>query len=189
MKRFLIIIMVFILVASLAACGGKTEDTSQETEATEEAKTEETKDADDTAGKIFESEEFTVVVPDGWFAHEMFKDGVAKTDQVNIVKGTEDPFEAFDYPLITLSYGGPSMTLLPVSKDFYEGAEDIDPVEIGGKTFKGFKAITYDRPLVCLFAEDGEKQYQAAMWTKTSKGEFTLEDEDVVKILESFIGK
>ncbi|HHT25505.1 MAG TPA: hypothetical protein GXZ76_08365 [Clostridiaceae bacterium] len=171
----------------------KTEEV-KETKATESKDTKETEKTDTdqaTPGLIYETEEFSVSVPEGWLAHPMVSaDGEESTNKVNLFKGdAEDPFSLIKAPVINLEYGDPDISLTKTDKKFYDGAVDIDPIEIGGKSFSGFTAKSSDLPLTCLYAEDGDKQYQVYVWTEKPGGSISLEDADVIQIIESFQGK
>ncbi|MGI6578655.1 MAG: hypothetical protein ACOX3H_00185 [Saccharofermentanales bacterium] len=169
----------------------KTEDEdADKTEAEDVDKTEEINTDQASPGEIYETEEFSVSVPEGWFAFPSIDaDGVESTKTVSLMKGTEDPFEAMDAPGINLSYGGPDLILMEVDKKYYDESEDLDPIEIGGKSFTGFTGKSYGRSLTYLFAVDGDLEYQVTIWTETPRGKISLEDADVIQIIESFQGK
>ncbi|HHU53206.1 MAG TPA: hypothetical protein GXZ43_03905 [Clostridiaceae bacterium] len=158
---------------------------SEDTDETEEA------DTDQNTGDVYENEEFSVSVPEGWVASPMqSSDGEQPTDKVSLFKGSmDDPLALLKAPVINLEYGDSDIPLTKMDKKFYEDAEDIDPIEIGGKSFSGFTAKSSDLPLTCLYAEDGDKQYQIYVWTEKPGGSISLEDADVIQIIESFQGK
>ncbi|NLJ70039.1 MAG: hypothetical protein GX328_01050 [Clostridiaceae bacterium] len=178
----------------------KESETAKETEATESetseetdvVESEETEDADTDQvadGEIFETEEFSVSVPEGWVTPPAME-GEESTNKVSLFKGgMEDPMALLKAPVINLEYGDSGIPLTKMDKKFYDGAEDIDPIEIGGKSFSGFTAKSSDLPMTCLYAEDGDKQYQIFLWTEKPGGTISLEDADVIQIIESFQGK
>lgn len=205
MKRrsFILILSLFLLLGIfLTACGQKPNDSAQDNSDKSDVSSENVppkntapanipSDISPVSGQIFEVGKFTVLIPEGWFAHPMYMDNVIRDNQVNVVKGTDDPQKAFDAPLLTLTYGSPSSSIGFVEKDFYEDPEarDIEPVVIGGKTFKGYTAKAFGSDMLYLFAEDGEEQYQVAMFYNQKNGQISLEDADVRAIIESFNSK
>jgi len=202
-KKTISLLLVLVLAFSLIACKKDDDQKSPETKAEEQVKTEEKIEAEEeteseakidetadvSAGK-FENEEFSIAVPEGWNAMPMYdQDEKEVSDQIILVKGSDDPFAALNFPMITVSYGGPDNNKLPVDKDFYEEAEDLESLELGGKTWEGYTAMSFGSPMTYLFATDNDRTYQISIMTDQPEGSISLEDSDVIEIIESFIGK
>lgn len=166
-------------------------ESAEETDVIDSEDPDETEEADTdqvTTGEIYETEEFSVSVPEGWVTPSM--EGEVHPYKVDIFKGdAEDPLSLLKAPVLNLEYGDSDNPLTKMDKKFYEDSEDIDPIEIGGKSFSGFTAKSSGVPMTCLYAEDGDMQYQIYVWTEKEGGNISLEDADVIEIIESFQGK
>ncbi len=143
------------------------------------------------AGKssVYNNGVLSLTVPEGWTIIEM-KDSNQNVVKTNLsIAKAADASKAMSSPMITISYGGPDKDLLPVSKDFYEGAEDVASWEIGGKKFEGFKAQSVGENMIYYFAVDKDKEYQVVLWPNMGGGNISIEDADVQQIVKSLTGK
>lgn len=202
-RGFTLILSLFLLAGMfLTACGQKPSESSDNntSEAVPESAPMENPAPENTApivlpaqmpaisGQIIEVGKFTVLIPEGWFAHPVYMNEALRDDQVNVVKGTDDPAKAFDAPLLSLSFGSKERPISFVDKEFYDDsdAKDIEPVVIGGRTFRGYTAKSLGYDLLYLFAEEGGQQFQVVMYYNQPEGQISLEDADVRAIIESF---
>lgn len=189
MKRKNFILLLSLMMALsifLIGCGEKTENAEPNGKDAKEITSGSEKNV--SGGETYDVGKFSVYIPEGWFAHPMFMNEEKRDNQVNVVKGTDDPMEAFDAPLLTLTYGSANSTIGYVDKEFYDDpeAKDLEPLKIGAKTFKGYTANSAGYDMIYLFAEDGDEQYQISMFYNQPNGKISLEDDDVIAIIESF---
>ena len=123
-------------------------------------------------------------------AADMWSDDPNATDpdQLNIVKGGETEFDMLSKPYIQIVHYEPESMLTP-SKDFYDTAEDVDPVTTGALTWEGFRAegLLGDTIIIMWTTNADGHQFQINIYDKTSEGTITLNDADVQAILESIV--
>ena len=109
-KKWLPVLIVFIAVASMGAlfeCGGKQTEMGQTRSEVKTSETvaaaKETMAASKVKGVIYETEKFSILVPDGWETKDLSNDGAVA---VMITKGEDlmqiavylDPYYTADYP-------------------------------------------------------------------------------------------
>lgn len=205
MKRngYILILSLFLLAGLfLTACGQKSIESTggNASEAAPESAPFENSAPENTAplvapaqmpaisGQIIVVGRFSVLIPEGWFAHPVYMNEALRDDQVNIVKGTADPAKAFDAPLLNLSFGSKENPISFVDKEIYDdsNAKDIEPVAIGSRTFRGYTVKSSGYDLLYLFAEEDGQQFQIAIYYNQPDGQISLEDADVRAIIESF---
>jgi hypothetical protein len=180
MKRMLALMMAMVLcVSMLAACGGS-EDAAGETAQEKEIE-----------GEVFDAGNVSALVPKGWAAFpvaDMWSDeeDAMDPDQVQICKGAESEWDLFSKPYIAIVYYGADTDLMAPDSSWYDEAKDIDDIKLSNLTWKGFTAVSFDMPMAILWADDGAgNEYQATIYLETSDAEISLEDADVLAILES----
>ena len=181
MKKLLFLITAIVLcVAIFAACG-------QEAPATDAAG----EDAAAIASETFDAGNITVEVPEGWAAFPVVdafsEDASNDPNAVMIIKGGDDELDAFTHPYMQINYYDPAETemMLP-DPTWYDDPADIDDMELGGRTWKGFTAVSLDYPIAALWTiDDAGDQFQGLVWTDMDNGSITLGDADVQAILAS----
>ena len=180
MKKLLALLMAGMLLFSMAACGG--DETA-----------EGGNDGGETAqSEVYDAGNVSVAVPSGWKAFEV-KDtfgadpNAADPDLIEIAKDAETEIDLFTNPYIKISYFGKETTMMGISKDIYDGAADVAAFTAGSLTWEGFTASVSENTMAVLTAVDEATgaQFQAEVWLKTSAGEISLEDSDVLEILGS----
>lgn len=172
MKKLFALMLAILMLMSLAACGG--EEGGKKAEPTEY-----------NAGNV------KVMVPGGWKAFQVkdiFGDDPngADPDKINVVKGGKSETDLFTCPYIQISHNDPSVTMVPPTKDFYDNAEDLDPITAGGMTWTGFQAESLGSKIAILWATDANgHQFQFSCFIEATSGSFKVTDGDFLEILGS----
>ena len=173
MKKLFALMLAILMLMSLAACGGE-EDGGKKAEPTEY-----------NAGNV------KVMVPGGWKAlqvNNIFAEdpSSADPDKINVVKGGKTDADLFTCPYIQISHTDPSTTMVPPTKDFYDNAEDLEPITAGGMTWTGFKAESLGTKIAILWATDADgHQFQLSCFVEATKGSIKVTDADFLEILGS----
>jgi len=192
MKKIFALILALVMCASvLAGCGSKPSDNTTTTP--DSGTQQDTQGSTDVSGEMYDAGNVQALVPDGWKAFaslDVFSDEPDATDPnvVSICKGGETDLDLFSKPYIRFDFYGPDKEMMmdmDSYKEFYENVKDIDPITTGDHTWTGFEATSSDVPLTILWAEEGEYQYQASIFTEASSGSISLSDSDVQAILAS----
>ena len=196
MKKIAYILLALALLLSLAACGGKTEapkEPNQNAQTADPAPAPEGKpaaQAPSTKGEFYDTDNFKVLVPDGWKAfpqHDVFNDDpkAMNPNILQICKGASSDMDLFSKPLITVNYAGKSTTMMAPSKAFYDNVEDMADVTTGEHVWSAYSCESMGQKMYMLFEDQGVIQFQAAVAYETSGGSISLDDADVQAILAS----
>lgn len=195
MKKVLAVILSTVLTCTmLASCG----DSSSAENASSAASSSSSKAEASSAAESSTAEQqpteydttvFTVSVPGGWAAApvaDLLKkfDGVTNPEQVYIIKGGKQAQDIVKYPYVWVTYYKDASSYMS-SKGFYSDAEDIAPVEIGGKSWEGYKYTSSGFPGTCLTCTEGSGLWVCLFVLKNADMEITIQDEDVKTILSS----
>ncbi|MBQ3552592.1 MAG: hypothetical protein IJA35_05530 [Clostridia bacterium] len=145
---------------------------------------------EDITGEVYDAGNVSALVPDGWKAFpvmDVFSDeeGATDPDALQICKGAETEWDILIKPYVQINHYGPDTTNITPSKDWYDDAEDIDPITTGSYTWNGFTGTSLDAPLAILWTEDGDHKYQITILLGTGDDAITLSDADVLAILAS----
>ncbi len=183
MKKLIALLLVALMVFCLVACGGDSK--------TDDGKTNEGENtAEEIKGEVYDTGAFKALVPEGWKAFpvsDMFSEEENATDpeKLQIVKGGETEWDLFSKPYVGI-YLYPDSSLMTPSKDWYDKPADLEPMTIGGYTWNGFTGESAGYPQATLWTSDANgNDIQVTIILKSSDGEITLEDADVLAILES----
>lgn len=199
--RYIIIALLLLSAVFLSACGRKTNDgVNNKCEIAPENQTENDGNLNPSdqmpviSGQILEVGEFTVLIPEGWFAnfeHPTHMNDELAENEISIVKGTDDQKKMSEAPALFLAYGCAENPISSDYKKFCESEENekIESLSIGDRTFNGYKAKGSEGDVICLFAENGEEQFQIVVYYNRPGGQISLEDADVRAIIESFRSK
>lgn len=166
-KMLTVIITVFMMICMLAACG----DSKQSVK-----------------GETFDGGNIEVFVPEGWKAYhgpdvfDSYEEGY-DPNVVNVGKGVEDEVELFSKPMVNINYSGDKSLIMP-SKDIYEDGKDIEDITTGDYTWKGFTGVSIGYPIAVLFTEFDGQQIQVSMTLENGDQKISLEDPDVLALLE-----
>ncbi|MBR0414672.1 MAG: hypothetical protein IJI67_06350 [Clostridia bacterium] len=163
MKKVLAVILAITLAFSMVlvftACGGKKDATTTAAEKTTEAETvaEATTAAENApkAGETLQFSTMSVKIPDGWAAKD-FEEG--KKVELHTKEGS------FEYVGITLHKvydGNHAKEWAKNIDENYGGNNEIDEIEIGGKTFYRVKADPEQN--VCFADIDDENYIEVAV--------------------------
>ncbi len=181
MRFIAMLLCMFICLGAFAACASDTDVT----------------DSGDNGGNsgegskpvdvIYDVGDMTVAVPEGWEAFnntDIHADDPSTLSKrsVTICKGGTD---IFTKPYIKLDYQDESIYLMAPDKSFYDKVVDIAPFELGGRTWAGFSCESLGAPLIILFIDEGDDQYQAVISCGTGDDAIDLEDEEVKRIIAS----
>ena len=83
-------------------------------------------------------------------------------------------------------YYGADEELYPPDSSWYDNPVDIEDIKLSNLTWEGYTADSFGVPMAILWADDGAgNEYQANIVLKTDEGEISLDDADVLAILES----
>lgn len=184
MKKILAITLSLILcVALFAGCGGGKTTTGQ----TEPAAVK---------GEVYDTGSFSVAVPSGWKAlgvEDMWteEEGDMDPTQVQVYKGADDYWDMFSTPGVTIAYYDADNTLTAdLLPEMYDDVTDLEPLELGGRTWQGFSAKSFDSPITILWTGEADSdQFQVSIWTEMSEGSISLDDADVQAIIASITVK
>ena len=163
MKKVLVVILsitlAFSMVLVFTACGGKKDATTTQAEKTTQAETE--KEATTAvenapkAGETLQFDKMSVKIPDGWFSED-YKEG-----QKVELHPKENSFEYVGITMHKVSDGNHAKEWAKKIEENYEGKQEIDEIEIGGKTFYRVKADPEQN--VCFADIDDENYIEVAV--------------------------
>ena len=172
MKKVLAMVLATLMCAAMfTACGAK-------------------EPAAEVKGETFDAGNVSALVPKGWMAFpvsDLFaeEENATDPDALQLCKGAKTEWDLFSKPHMQINHYGPDSAMMEPSKDWYDDAEDLEPLQIGGRTWKGFTAKSFDVKIITLWTEDGEHQYQLSIWPEQSDGKISLDDADVQAIIAS----
>lgn len=142
-------------------------------------------------GEVYDAGNVSALVPDGWKAFPVSdmwseEEGAMDPYQLNIIKGGQSDLDMLSKPYIQIVGYEPDSMGVP-SKDFYDAAEDVDPITTGGLTWEGFRATgMLDSSFIILWTTNADGyQFQVTVYDKTDNGNISLTDADVQAILGS----
>ena len=169
MKKLFAIVLALVLVFALAACGEEAPKTPEEVK-----------------GETVDAGKFTVLVPNGWksfTSSDLFDEYDGDTDptKLNIYRGAKDEWDQLRKPGLQIVYYGPNNMFYKPTKDFYDDAEDVAPIEIGGRKWEGFTATSLGTKICVLYTGDDPAgdQFCANVWLDMSgEGKDVLATDD-----------
>ena len=140
-------------------------------------------------GETFDGGNIEVFVPEGWKAFhgaDTFGDYDEGYDPnvVSIGKGADSELDLFSKPMMHITYSGKNRTLSMPSKELYKDGKDIEDIRTDDHTWRGYTATSVGYPIAVLFTEDGDEQIQVAVTLENGDEKISLEDADVLAILE-----
>ena len=175
-KLFALIAVIAVAVFCLTACGGG------------------------GGGKEskFEVGFFNVSVPSGWNAvtaddsFDDYEDTDTDPTTIYVIKGGKTQNDILSKPYVWINYygpGGPQMWGSPKShaESLYDDVKDIDDIKGENLTWHGVTADNSGYPTAILWTDkdDNGVQYQANIILENGDNKISLEDEDVLTILDS----
>lgn len=179
MKKVLAMgLAVVMSFAVLAGCGGTENGASGES-------------ADVVKGEVYDAGNVSVLVPEGWMAipvDDIWSEDEEATDpdQIQVCKDAESDIDILLKPYVHVVYYDESTDMMQPSSDWYDDVEELEPITAGDKTWEGFKASSIGLPFATLWTgEAGGDQFQATIWLETDELSISLDDADVMAILES----
>ena len=180
MKKILVLVIAIVMcVAVFAACG--TEAPAGEAPAENEA----------VALEMFDAGNITINVPGGWNAFpvaDIFAEEEGATDPgaVMVIKDGTSELDAFTNPYLQVNYYNANETVMMTpDPSWYDEVEDLEPMEIGGRTWNGFTAVSLDYPIATLWCVEGDDQFQVLIWTEVEGKTISVDDADVQAIIAS----
>ena len=181
MKKIISLVLVLIMcVAAFTACGGDENPADSNGDASESAVQDSTYDVG----------QFTVTVPGGWMAIPVMDTfgadpNAKKTDTIRVCKDAKSEFDILSKPYAEIILWDDTQGVMPL-KSIYDNVVDLEAFTTGDHTWTGFSAETsLGQKLTILWEDTGDLQYQVNVWTDTTGGKISLEDEDVKKLLGS----
>ena len=154
----------------------------------------------EVTGEMYDTGAFRALVPEGWTAFpipDVFADepDAVKTCCFHIIKDGTSAQDVHSKPYIQLEYYGPDTPMPEPDREQLKNVEDVAPLQLGAHTWIGFIGEDYFGGygkgtigrIACLWAEEGNIQYQAVIRLAFNgqKQKITLEDEDLQAILSS----
>lgn len=174
MKKIIALLLVLLLAASLTACGGKTEAGGADAA---------------PKGETMSTENFSVLVPDGWMGFEVMdfassEEDAKDPDSLQICKDGETEFDIFTKPYVQIFHYGPDDTMFTPDSSWYDDVEELEAMTIGDRTWNAFTGSSLDVPIAVLWTE-GEHSYQINVILESDDGSISLDDADFQAILAS----
>lgn len=153
------------------------------------------KDEPVMSGKIYETGEFSVWVPDDWTAlpvTDPFSDppGAVKTDCLHIVKGGTTEQDLHSKLYIRLEYYVPGEAVPEYQTETCRNMEEIEPLQLGAYTWYGFTVQELQGRVVLgtaasLRTDTAQGSFLAACWLEREGENITLNDPQLQAILAS----
>jgi hypothetical protein len=176
MKKSILLLLILILgISLLAGCGSKPANQSDEPV--------DTGSVDIDEGRI-DAGNISAVCPEGWKNIPVEGDDkdTADPNELKFYKGVKDDGLYSFLPSVAISYdnNGP----LGADKEWLEG-EDLDPIEIGGRTWEGFTFEWSGDKCAKLITEDGGVKIAVTIWLDLGLESISLDDPDVREIITS----
>lgn len=184
MKLFAFVLAILMCLGAFAACGSDNGD----------GKSTDDGNGKDPVDTIYDVGDITVAVPEGWMAFNNTdihaeESGTLSKRSVNIAKGATSEMEIFIKPYIKIDYHGSDIQMIKPDKSFYDNAVDLTPIKLGSHTWSGFSCESIGYPLVILWAEEGDDQYQVTINCGQGDDAISLEDAEVQRIITSITVK
>lgn len=200
--------IIAILLASLmclgvfAACGSsenednssKAGDANANDSGNGDSQSTDSEEEKETAYTTFDAGEVTVDVPDGWLAFQNIDihaddPGTLSKRSVTVCKGATSEMDMFTKPYVKIDYQGENIYLAPPMRDFYDKVVDLEPIELGGHNWEGFSCDSMGYPIVMLYVDEGDDQFLVTISCGLDDDAISLDDEEVIRIIESFTVK
>ena len=124
---------------------------------------------------------FKVEASSDWNIQKRKVDGSEQDNQVYVIKDGED---ANSYASLLIIYYKDASTYAS-AKSFYNDAQDLAPLQIGDRTWEGYKYTSSGYPGTCLTSKDGNGLWVCLFVLENGDNKITIEDEDVKTILSS----
>lgn len=199
MKRYITLLLAACMMISLAACSSSNEDNESSVDngtlsqiETTEAETEQATSQPDT-NTTYNVGEFTVFVPEGWKAvpvTDQNDPSIILTNDIQLVNtALQESADEWD------STEGQSFYVTYLSKEEFEKAPearasyekdfavtDMEDMQTGDLTWKGFSVSPIGAPVYMLWAESGNGGFYASISTAY---DLSLDDEAVQTMLGS----
>ena len=134
-------------------------------------------------GESFDGGNIEVFVPEGPDTFGDYEEGY-DPNVVSIGKGAESDFDLFNKPMVHITYSGKDRTLTMPPKELYQDSQDIKDIKTDNHIWKGYTATSIGYPIAVLFTEYGDEQIQVSLTLENGEEKISLEDADVIAILE-----
>jgi len=171
MKKTLALILIFMLgVSILAGCnggGGSSRSSGPER---------------------LDAGDISVEVPSGWkgylISESMTPDDTDyRTNQIEVYKGADSFWDIYIKPGLRIVYYGAGREM-DNPDYFFSDPETLPAMELGGRTWNGYKGFWLDEERALLWTEDGVHQIRIEVVLE-SDGKISLSDADVRAIIAS----
>lgn len=134
---------------------------------------------------IFDSGIIRVPVPDGWQSFiGADSEGRETPKKVLVYKNVGAPLEIFKRVGITICYFGKG-ELYFSPRFFYDNVRDIEPFELGGRTWQGYTCMSLGYPYTMLESYGDGTVFQVMVLMENGDDKISLDDRDVRQIIEN----
>lgn len=182
MKKRIVLVMAILLlgILVLVGCGKKDED-SKVGDVNNKVK-----------GDVIDAGSVSALCPKGWKNFGM-KDLFSEDEKailpnkLEFRKGSKSEDDHYKKPGFTISYYNADETFYELDKDIYTEVKDIEPTEIGGRTWEGFSGVNsgYRYTNVWTGTSESDEEFLITFMMDYGGEKISLDDEDVKAIIES----
>lgn len=136
-------------------------------------------------GEFFDNGVLLVFVPFGW---KLFcgsdSGGKVTSKKLHIYKGAQTEMDIFTKAGITICFYGKNEIYIS-TRSFYDNVCEIESFELRGNLWKGYTCTSLGYPYTMLESTHDGATFQVMILMKNGECEISLDDADVIKILES----
>ena len=192
-KNVLLVSIFFILLVSLAACGSKDKDSSEDggdVASNVEVEAAPAVPFEPIAGEVVSAGNISAVCPEGWFfvpIRDIFSEVADATDpnKLRLIKGTDDDWASVPNVVISFYGAGTSLSSYAEQKTYYDTVVDVNPFTIGDEVWEGISYNLGETSTEVLISKVNDGSYQVTVGTVTNGGSVSLTDADIQTILSS----
>lgn len=145
----------------------------------------------DVTGETIDAGRVSALCPDGWESFgmpDLFSDDKdAMVTNILVFRKGAKSDEDYSNPGIKISYYGENETFYKLNKDDYGESEDLEPIELGGRTWEGFTGLDSGQKYVWLWTgtSDSNEEFLINFLCEYDGVTISLDDVDVQAIIAS----
>ena len=185
------ILILTMTVCLFAGCDKKEEEKASKSDDKQDSEQKEDEEpASEDTGTVYDTGAMKLTVAPGWKAFPVADVFAEEADATNpnalsVIKGGKSDADTFTKPYIYITYFDPDTYGVAPDKEFYDDVVDLEPIELENHTYTGFSCTSFGYELSILWLEEGEHQFQVAVYTNQEDGQISLTDEDLLSMLNS----